>query len=339
MISRALHSVMDGVLCSMMNFSQWKLRRHVVTRERLEAYLAFCNNLDYRSYYATPEEKRSFPISSYTPEWRRDGSKLSWKSPLQGPFPENNTARTILHDTMQPREAPTLILLHALMSANDFGYRRIASRFNERGWNVLFPHLPFHYSRIPKGYANGALTITSDLVRNAETLRQSVIELRQLIDWARSRGSKRIALMGTSYGGWVAAVTLALEELDFAILLQPVADVEHATFGSPASSMMSELLKKNHVSREVIRRHAHLSSPLKLKPSTRPERITVIGGKYDRLSPSESLRSLCISWGGANFREVPQGHFGYRAMECAMQEAELFLDKPAPLIPKIPSPK
>jgi pimeloyl-ACP methyl ester carboxylesterase len=211
------------------------------------------------------------------------------------------------------------------MSANDFGYRRIAARFNQKGWNVLFPHLPHHYSRTPRDYANGALAISSDLIRNAETIRQAVIELRQLIGWARRRGSRRIALLGTSYGAWIAALTLSLEETDFTILLQPVADVGHATFGSPASRTMASLLRKNGIHREAIDRHAHLSSPDRLTPLTQPERIVVIGGKHDRLSPPDSLRALCSAWGGARYLEVDQGHFGYRAMNLALRETERFL--------------
>ena len=321
LLNRTAHAGMDAIMCAMMNTAQWRLSHPAVTKDRLEVYLANCEKLDHRDYYATHAEN---PLM-HQPEWRRDGHFLSWTSPLQGPHRENNTARARLSDakneTRDPGEAPTLILMHALMSANDLGYQRIAHRFNSRGWNVLFPHLPYHYSRRPKGYANGALTITSDLVRNAETLRQSVIELRQLIDWSRNRGSKRIALLATSYGAWVAALALSMEEIDFSILLQPVADVRHATFGSPASRMMAGLLKRNCIHPESIDRHAHLSSPLQLTPRTRPEKITIIGGSYDRLSPSETLIDLSGRW-GARYLEVEQGHFGYSAMKLGLQEAD-----------------
>ena len=312
---------MDSIMCAMMNGAQWRLRSHAVSRERLENYLVACDEQDYRSYYGLPEETRSVPAT----EWKREGDLLSWSSPVPGEHPKNNTARARIHEADPSGKAPTLILVHALMSAHDFGYRRIAARFNARGWNALFPHLPYHYSRKPKGYANGSLTITSDLVRNAETLRQSVIELRQLIRWARRRGSRKIALLATSYGAWVAAINLALEETDFSILLQPVADVGYATFGSPASRMMASLLSKNGVHRDSIDRHAHLSSPARLRPLTPPERLTVIGGKHDRLSTPDSLKALCKAWGGARYLEVNQGHFGYGAMRCALAEADHYL--------------
>lgn len=317
----ALHAGMDAAMCALMNFSQWRLRRHAVTRERLERYLTECQALEATQYYATQEENRTLPA----PEWDLKESILTWNSPIRDDYPENRKATALFFGSDIPGDRPTLVLLHALMSASDFGYRRIAARFTARGWNVLFPHLPYHYSRTPRGYANGALTITSDLIRNAETLRQSVIELRQLLGWARANGSSRTALMGTSYGGWVASLTLGLEPVDFAVLLQPVADVPHATFDSPASTMMSGLLKKNGVYPHDLSRHAHLSSPAQRRPLTLPDRITVIGGTHDRLSPPESLRALCERWGGARYLEVNQGHFGYRAMNLALKETELYL--------------
>ena len=64
--------------------------------------------------------------------------------------------------------APTVLMLHALASASDKGYRLWARRFNAAGWNACFVHLPYHYSRVPPGYHNGELAITPDLVRTAQ---------------------------------------------------------------------------------------------------------------------------------------------------------------------------
>ena len=317
---------MDSIMCAMMNAIQWHLRRGAVTREQLERYLDDCSKLDRSSYYALPCESGESTDS----KWHRQSNQLTWKSPRQGPHPENNTAQAVIYETDKIRDAPSLILLHSLMSASAIGYRRIAERFNARGWRVIFPHLPYHYSRRPRGHANGSLTITSNLIGNAESLRQSVVELRQLIGWSRRNGSERVAILGTSYGAWVGAITLSLEQTDFSILLQPVTDVGHATFASPASTVMASLLRKNGILREHLDRHAHLSSPLHARPLTAPDRITIIAGTYDRLSPPDTLKTLCKNWGGARYREVAQGHFGYLAMGAALEESELFLDKMSP---------
>jgi len=84
--------------------------------------------------------------------------------------------------------APTVLMLHALASTSDKGYRVWAGRFNAAGWNACFVHLPYHYSRVPPGCQNGELAITPDLVRTGQGLRQGVTEMRQLMAWLRGRG-------------------------------------------------------------------------------------------------------------------------------------------------------
>jgi pimeloyl-ACP methyl ester carboxylesterase len=209
------------------------------------------------------------------------------------------------------------------MSATDLGYRRIAAQMNRQGWNVLFPHLPFHYSRKPQHHANGALAITADLIRTAETVRQAVQEIRQLMVWSQHRGSRRIGLLATSYGGWVASLLLALEPVDFAILLQPIINLGRATFKSPLARVMGSLLQANGITREHLERHAHLIEPSHVIPLTSPKRIAIIGGKYDRISPTEQLKNFSSSW-NAYYEEVHQGHFGYQAMKRALVMMEQF---------------
>ena len=135
--------------------------------------------------------------------------------------------------------APTLLILHALLSATHIGYRRLAGHFNALGWNACFVHLPYHYSRVPRGYWNGELAITPDLIRNAEGLRQGVIEVRQLISALRGRGSRDFGILGTSYGAWIGALLACVEsELRFVALMAPIVNVEHASWESPASIFM-----------------------------------------------------------------------------------------------------
>jgi pimeloyl-ACP methyl ester carboxylesterase len=141
-----------------------------------------------------------------------------------------------------------VFFLHALMSASDIGYRRIAHRFNQNGWNAVLVYLPFHYARTPAGYVNGTLALTSELIRNAETIRQAVMETRQLLELFRSRGTDRFGLIATSYGGWAGSLLLSLEgDFEFAALLQPLADIEDAIWNSPAASAIRSRLRQHQI--------------------------------------------------------------------------------------------
>jgi pimeloyl-ACP methyl ester carboxylesterase len=300
LLRRQTASGLDAMMCALINGIQRRLGNHVCTPHELDLYLSACEPISRDQFYQLPG----------TPDVARAGDYLEWRSPVQTRFPENQTARARVFLCGKGFRAPTVILLHALMSANDFGYRRIAARLNRRGWNPALMHLPYHYSRVPRGYSNGALALTSNLPQNAETLRQAVTEVRQLMEYFRRNGSPDFGMIGTSYGGWVGALVSFLErEFRFVTLLQPIADIEHAIWESPASLMIRRALVAAGIERGVTRRHAHLTSPLHGRPACEGKRVLIVGGAYDSITPPAVLERLAGLWPASQFTLVEQGHF------------------------------
>jgi pimeloyl-ACP methyl ester carboxylesterase len=217
-------------------------------------------------------------------------------------------------------KAPTVILLHALMSASDTGYRRWARTFNTLGWNAAFVHLPFHYSRRPRGHLNGELCFTADLVLTGDTLRQAVVEIRQLLSWLRAQGTCEFGLLGTSYGGWIASLVASLEpDLRFIVLLAPLVNYVHALYQGPTSWVIRGQLARAGLEPTLIERHAHLSSPRTAPPAGNgAERSLIVGGTFDRLVRLSDLMALRDAWPGSELITLPQAHFGYGMIPRAM---------------------
>jgi hypothetical protein len=309
--ARRQAELIDAVMCLMLNRSLPREREGAIDLLDLERYVAQCNGMSPQQFYA------SEPME----EVRLKSDTLRWRSPVQTCFPENRTALAKLFLSLDGLSAPTVILLHALMSASDLGYRRIARRFNRAGWNAIFPHLPFHYSRVPRGHLNGTLALTANLPRNGETLRQAVKEVRQLMNYCRFHGCRRFGMIATSYGGWIGALLSFVEaDFDFITLLQPIADIEQAIWESPAGSAIRGRLVKAGIERGISLQHAHLSSPLHGKPLLDIKKVKLIAGAYDRVVPVETIERLAQAWGGLPVTIVHQGHFGYRAMGVALRE-------------------
>src|SRR4029077_16682134 len=129
-------------------------------------------------------------------------------------------------------------------------------------WNACFVHLPYHYSRVPPGYWNGELAITADLVRNAEGIRERVMELRQRRHSLRAQGCNEFGILGTSYGAWVGSLLACLEQdLRFVALMARVVNVEHAVWESPAAMYMRRELRRANIDPKLVARHIRLSSP------------------------------------------------------------------------------
>ena len=319
---RSLSSTtVDSLLCASIN---WLHRRHPLnghSRQEMERYLTACERLSPQEYYVSPQvngsngARDSKPILNGKHDSRM--ATLSWRSPIETEFPENNTARADFFrtDALSWTEAPTVFLLHALMSSGATGYHRWAEKFNELGWNACFVHLPYHFSRVPTGYWNGELAITPDLIRNAEGLRQGVIELRQIMESLRRHGCREFGVLATSYGGWIGALlTLVESDFRFVALMSPIVNVEHAIWYSPAARRVRRELVQAKIERALVARHFHLSSPLHGRPVCDPARILFVTGEFDSIAPPAEIEAIHQTWRGSKLLRVRQGHFGHRMM-------------------------
>ena len=301
---------MDTLMCASLNLLQSRHHLHARSREEMEHYVAACEKLTVENFYAVPNDAEiAAPIDA------KPGATITWPSPINTNFPANNTARADLFPCARGWRAPTVLMFHALMSASHIGYRRCAARFNELGWNACFLHLPYHYSRVPRGYWNGELAITADLIRNAEGLRQGVIEARQLMATLRKRGCEEFGLLGTSYGGWIGALVAMVErDFRFVALMAPIVNVEHAIWGSPAARFMRRELRRANIDPFLVARHFHLSSPIHNQPLCDAGRVLFVSGEFDLIARPEDVEEVHGKWRGSELLRVPQGHFGYRML-------------------------
>jgi pimeloyl-ACP methyl ester carboxylesterase len=303
--------IVDAAMCGMMYAVQRRHRLNSGSREALAHYI------DTHEGYPRDEYYRLAPAEISVAE-QSGAQSLAWASPIASGYAENDRAYALHYPAPGKPGAPTVLFLHALMSASDTGYRRWAARFNERGWGACFVHLPYHYSRIPRGYQNGELAVTADLVRTAEGLRQGVSELRQLMAWLRVKGVSEFGVWGTSYGGWIGALLATVEaDFRFVALFEPIVDVDHAIWHSPAGLAARRELQRHGIEPELPARHFPLASPLHSQPLCHSERVVIAAGEYDIITRLEDIARLQALWAGSTLLHEPQGHFGYRLMPAA----------------------
>ncbi|MDB6146408.1 MAG: hypothetical protein JWO45_72, partial [Spartobacteria bacterium] len=312
--SRLSAFAVDSVMCASMNLVQSRHRLNHRSKDEFDRYLANCEKLTVGEFYAAPLNsdltKAMGSASSTT---------VTWQGPIRTRFPLNDTARADFFPSCCGPTAPTVLMLHALMSVRDNGYRRCAARFNELGWNACFVHLPYHYSRVPQGHWNGELAITADLMRNAEGLRQGVIELRQLMAALREHGCREFGVLGASYGAWIGALLATLEaDFRFVALMAPIVNVEHALWDNRATAFLRRELKKAKIEKSAVARHFHLSSPLHNDPLCPTDRILLVAGDFDIIARPTDIERLHQKWQGSELLRVPQGHFGYRMLRATM---------------------
>jgi hypothetical protein len=312
-IRRQVARTLDFGMCVLMNRIQRRHRLDATSRAVLEAYLDQCERLTPAEFFEAPpfDPRHATEAESGLPV-------LNWATPRPSGFPANDRAHVLL---FAPHPgAPTVLMLRALASTSDKGYRLWGRRFNDAGFNACFVHLPYHYSRVPPGCRNGELAITPDLVRTAQGLRQGVTELRQLMVWLRAQGVREFGLWATSYGGWIGALLLGVEpDFRFAVLQAPIVNVSHAIWESAAARHLRSELARAGITPTLVERHEHLTFPMRVQPICGPERVLLAAGVWDQIARADDIAALHRGWAGSALISVEQGHFGFRMAEACFQ--------------------
>jgi hypothetical protein len=312
-VRREVARTLDFAMCVLVNRIQRRHRLNAGSREALEAYLDECAGLAPAQFFDAPafEAREEAEAGTGVPI-------LRWATPRPSGYPANDRAHVLLF--MPHPGAPAVLMLHALASTSDKGYRVWAQRFNAAGWNACFVHLPYHYSRIPPGCRNGELAVTADLVRTGEGLRQGVTELRQLMTWLRGRGVAEFGLWATSYGGWIGALLLGIEaDFRFAVLQAPIVNVGHAIWQSATARHLRAELARCGITQELVQRHEHLTFPMRVRPACGAARVIMAAGLWDRIVLAADVAALHRAWAGSAYLSVEQGHFGFRMAEACFR--------------------
>src|SRR3954468_24757989 len=112
MIRRSSAMFLDSMMCASMNLLQMRHRLTADSLEHMTHYVDECDRMTVNEYYAAPPG-----IGPGDPF--RNGSHLTWPSPIRTAFAANDVARANLFPCSKGWSAPTVLILHSLLSATD----------------------------------------------------------------------------------------------------------------------------------------------------------------------------------------------------------------------------
>lgn len=105
---------------------------------------------------------------------------------------------------------------HALIVFHHWNARArkplLARYFARRGLTVAEMALPFHLERSRPGASNADDMLSPNLGRTLGSMRQAVLDGRQLVAILKGRGYGTISVLGMSLGSWVAGLVAAHDE-------------------------------------------------------------------------------------------------------------------------------
>lgn len=203
------------------------------------------------------------------------------------------------------RGRPTIVLIHGWGGGNHWVTQRafVVPYWLRHGFDVAAFVLPYHGARAPEG---GALAWPStNPLRTNEGFGQAIFDLRALAEFLRGRGASAVGAIGMSLGGYTTGLWSSIAGpgepggLEFAVAMIPAASMARLMWRHGEHSPTRARAAKAGITEELL-----VDAFAVHAPTTRPvriprERLAVIAGKGDRITPPDQAEAFAAHWGVA----------------------------------------
>lgn len=140
-------------------------------------------------------------------DYHLEAGRLTFTSPLETPYPENNLVHAGFYPAHRDRSRAVLVLPQ--WNAAEDGHAGLCKLLNRFGITALRMSLAYHDRRKPPEIERADYHVSSNLGRTIHASRQSIVDARACIDWLAAQGYQRIGILGTSLGSCIAFIAAA----------------------------------------------------------------------------------------------------------------------------------
>jgi len=136
---------------------------------------------------------------------KQTGLFLRFTSPVETPYPENNT----MNARWFPARGRRAVLVLPQWNADAIGHNALCRIFNLSGIAALRMSMPYHDVRMPAELQRADYAVSANIGRTIDAGRQAVCDIRACLDWLESQGYSELGIMGTSLGSCYAFIASA----------------------------------------------------------------------------------------------------------------------------------
>ncbi|HTT61590.1 MAG TPA: alpha/beta hydrolase family protein [Bryobacteraceae bacterium] len=140
-------------------------------------------------------------------DYRLEAGQLTFTSPVETPYPENNVVRAGFFPAR--RDGGRAVVVLPQWNADEQSHLGLCTLLNRFGITALRMNLAYHGPRMPPELQRADYHVSSNLGRTIHAGRQSVIDARACLDWLAQQGYGRLGILGTSLGSCIAFIAAA----------------------------------------------------------------------------------------------------------------------------------
>jgi len=133
------------------------------------------------------------------------GEFLRFTSPVETPYPENNTANA----RWFPARGRRAVIVLPQWNADALSHNALCRMLNFCGIAGLRLSMPYHDVRRPAELERADYAVSANLGRTIAAARQAILDIRSSLDWLQSQGFREFGILGTSLGSCYAFIASA----------------------------------------------------------------------------------------------------------------------------------
>ena len=276
--------------------------------------------------YAYPPADYNFRLKQIASKGNYELFEVTFRPAFSDAAIGGSTARGEFYRPKQEAPAPLAIIAHGMGNTSLIPPRWLALSLVKKGWAVYLPYLTVHSDRTPK--IRNPLSISSD--EWLTIYHTSVVEMRQALEWAAKRkeiDKRRMVIIGISFGGFVAAITMALEpDIKAGILIESGGNATKINYLSPVmrrhyghipisyekvqeefQAFLARVAERGLEESSLANPH-FLTDPLTFAFMLHGRPLLMINGYFDALIPRAAALEMARAAQAQHIRWLPAGH-------------------------------
>lgn len=256
--------------------------------------------------------------------------EIQFQSALDTGYPENSVVKGDYFHPKVKGKVPLVILVHGMGDYSVIPCKLLTRNLLKQGIACFIPYLTIHSKRIPKAMRTNMPYLNPE--EWSQCYRISVVDLRQVVDWACSRTdleSGQIAVLGISFGGFVSAIAMGIDSrIKAGIFVVTAGNSNKLSWLSKASQYRKRYRRTEAEYIEIQKSYARylkdvsekgfenvmpvnqsfLQDPLTFAHYLQERPVMMINARWDKYIPRETVTELWQACGQPPIKWIPAGH-------------------------------
>ncbi len=237
--------------------------------------------------------------------------RLQFPSPIESATPENNTVHAEYYLPRGKGPFPGVIVLD-ITGGDQSLSRNLATFLAQKGIAGLFVQMAYYGPRRPPG--SKLRLLTPDINHTLAAVRQTVLDLRVATAWMESRpelDAKRLGIMGTSLGSFLAALTAEMEpKLGRVVVLLGGGGFADGYYDHPKAARYRKIYEALGGTKEKLAEIIAPADPLTCAANLKTHKLLILAGKRDDIVPPKMAEALWKASGQQKIVWYDCTHYG-----------------------------